>query len=230
MGTLGGALKRKEQISGRFADILSWMYLITAALRRFDVEGGRSEAEHLMRWSVEYGFHKIQEAFEALFQNLPVPVIGPLVRGPIAAWSRLNRVGRYPADLLTAQVAEEIQDPGGIRGPLTHDIHVPDDPEQALGRLERAMLLAHEAEQILRKIRDAIRSGELPVGKPEVRRRDAVDAGVITEEQDRLLDAADAARLDYIQVDSFAVEEFVRQASDPELTSVDSNGERFKES
>src|SRR5690606_34417144 len=90
MGTLGGTLKRKEHISGRFADVLSWMYLITAALRRFDAEGGRRETEPMLRWSVEFGFARMQEAFDGLFQNLNVPVLTFLLRGPIAAWSRLN--------------------------------------------------------------------------------------------------------------------------------------------
>ncbi|HEX7071449.1 MAG TPA: acyl-CoA dehydrogenase, partial [Rhodothermales bacterium] len=224
MGTLGGTLKRKEQISGRFADILSWMYLITATLRRFDAEGGRREAEPLLRWSVEYGFARIQEAFEGLFQNLPVPVIGPLIRGPIAAWSRLNRVGRYPSDRLTAMVAEDVQVPDGVRQPLTSGIYLPADRTQTLGRMEHAMRLVHESEAVLRKIRDAIRGGELPVGKPEARRREALEAGIITAEQDRLIEEAESAREDYIQVDSFAVEEFVRQVAESEMAEADSDG------
>ncbi len=39
MGTLGGDLKRKEKLTGRFADIFSWMYFGTAVLARFEAEG-----------------------------------------------------------------------------------------------------------------------------------------------------------------------------------------------
>ena len=35
MLTLGGALKRKEKLSGRFADIISQLYLASSALKRF---------------------------------------------------------------------------------------------------------------------------------------------------------------------------------------------------
>ena len=37
--TLGGALKRKEMLSARFGDILSELYLSSAALKRWNDEG-----------------------------------------------------------------------------------------------------------------------------------------------------------------------------------------------
>jgi acyl-CoA dehydrogenase len=43
MGTLGGSLKFREKITGRFADILGWMYIGTATLRRFEAEGRREQ-------------------------------------------------------------------------------------------------------------------------------------------------------------------------------------------
>ena len=39
MGTLGGALKRKEKLSARLGDILSLLYLSSAALKQFEVAG-----------------------------------------------------------------------------------------------------------------------------------------------------------------------------------------------
>jgi acyl-CoA dehydrogenase len=39
MGTMGGALKRKEKLSARLGDILSLMYLATATLKRYESEG-----------------------------------------------------------------------------------------------------------------------------------------------------------------------------------------------
>ena len=42
--TLGGALKRKEMLSARFGDILSELYLLSAALKRWEDEG-RQEAD-----------------------------------------------------------------------------------------------------------------------------------------------------------------------------------------
>src|SRR5690606_39761694 len=39
MAALGGDLKRKEKVTGRLADVFSWLYLARAALRRFGEEG-----------------------------------------------------------------------------------------------------------------------------------------------------------------------------------------------
>ena len=42
--TLGGALKRKEMLSARLGDILSELYLLSAALKRWEDEG-RQQAD-----------------------------------------------------------------------------------------------------------------------------------------------------------------------------------------
>ena len=42
LATLGGGLKRRETISGRLADALAWMYLASAAIKRFHDEGPRA--------------------------------------------------------------------------------------------------------------------------------------------------------------------------------------------
>ena len=39
MGSLGGSLKTKGKLTGRYADILGWMYLITCVLRRYEADG-----------------------------------------------------------------------------------------------------------------------------------------------------------------------------------------------
>jgi hypothetical protein len=39
MGALGGSLKFREKITGRFADILAYMYFSCAVLKRFEAEG-----------------------------------------------------------------------------------------------------------------------------------------------------------------------------------------------
>ncbi|MCB0385983.1 MAG: acyl-CoA dehydrogenase, partial [Bdellovibrionales bacterium] len=60
MGVLGGKLKVKEKITGRFADILSHMYLATAVLRRYEAEGRRKEDLPFVHYSMQYAFSTIQ--------------------------------------------------------------------------------------------------------------------------------------------------------------------------
>jgi acyl-CoA dehydrogenase len=73
MGTLGGALKSKGKLTGRYADILGWMYLLTCVLRRFEAEGRRKEDIPVLEFAANMGFQEMQKAFEGIFENIKVP-------------------------------------------------------------------------------------------------------------------------------------------------------------
>ncbi|MFB6097807.1 MAG: acyl-CoA dehydrogenase domain-containing protein, partial [Salinibacter sp.] len=211
MGSLGGALKRKEKITGRFADILSWMYLGTAVLTRFEKEGRPDEQEPFLHWSMQYAFAQMQEAFEGLFENLTVPGLTWLLRTVVAPWSRLNTIGSMPDDDLGGTIAQAIQEKDGAREWLTEDLYVPDDTDQPLGELEHAFRLSRDAYHVGQKIKDAIRDGTLPKKRPHQLLDEAVAEGVISDEERALVRRADEARERYIQVDEFALEEYRRR-------------------
>ncbi|MDN5924118.1 MAG: acyl-CoA dehydrogenase, partial [Xanthomonadales bacterium] len=52
MGTLGGSLKRREKISGRMADALAYLFMASAALKRYHDEAKVASNYDLARWSV----------------------------------------------------------------------------------------------------------------------------------------------------------------------------------
>ncbi|GAB4151011.1 MAG: acyl-CoA dehydrogenase [Planctomycetota bacterium] len=211
MGALGGDLKRKESITGRFADVFSWLYLGAAVLRRFEAEGRRPEDVPLMRWSMELAFQRMQEGFDGLFRNLRLPGSTWLVRGPIAAVARWNRLGGGPDDRTSQRAARILLEPGQARDRLTAHVHVPRDESQALGRLENAMRLCNDAEPLIRKLRDAVRSGRLPKARPEQLFDQAREAGILTDQEHALATAAERARADAIAVDSFSLEDYARR-------------------
>jgi acyl-CoA dehydrogenase len=215
MGSFGGRLKRKEKITGRFADILSWMYLGTAVLTRFEKEGRPEEQEPFLHWSLQYAFAQMQEAFDGLFENLKVPGLTWLLRGVVAPWSRLNAIGEMPADDLGGALARAIQEKDGAREWLTEDLYVPEDADQPLGELEHAFRLSREAYHVGQKIKDAIRDGTLPKKRPHHLLDPAVEQGVITEDERDLVHRADEARKQYVQVDEVDVEEYRRSGMLP---------------
>ncbi|WP_263786700.1 acyl-CoA dehydrogenase [Salinibacter grassmerensis] len=208
MGSLGGMLKRKEKITGRFADVLSWMYLGTAVLTRFEKEGRPEDQEAFLHWSMQYAFAQIQEAFDGLFENVKVPGLTWLLRGVVAPWSRLNTIGEMPGDDLGGTLARAIQEKEGAREWLTEDLYVPDDTDQPLGELEHAFHLSRDAYHVGQKIKEAIRAGHLPKRRPHQLLDEAVEHDVITEEERDLVRRADEARERYIQVDAFDLEEY----------------------
>jgi acyl-CoA dehydrogenase len=208
MLTLGSRLKFREKLSGRFADVLSWLYLGFCALRRFEAEGRQREDLPLVRWAAEHSLARIQTAFEGICRNFEGP-LGGLLRTAGGWWCRIAPLGEPPSDRLGAAAAAALRAPGARRDRLTAGIFLPADPEEALGRLERAFLLVSEAAPSVDAIARASRRGRLPRRPPEEILDEAVAAGVITAaDAGRVRDAA-AARADAIRVDSFPLEEYL---------------------
>lgn len=214
---LGGSLKRRETLTGRFADALTWLYLGTAALRRYEAEGRQSEDLPLVHWTMQHALTQIQAAFDGILQNLPLPVLGALLRGPVALWHRLNPIGTPPSDELGHQVSQLLQTPGAARDRLATGMYIPTSSEEALGRLEQAFHLSVLAEPVVKQIKQAMQDGKLPPGKPEKLTALALEMGVIEGNQAELVEQAIAARDDAIQVDSFSLEEYRQGAVASEL-------------
>jgi acyl-CoA dehydrogenase len=213
MAALGGNLKRKEKLTGRFADIFSWLYLGSAVLKRLEAEGRRTEDLPFIHWSMRYALSRIQEAFEGLLENFEMPLLGRLITRPVVVWSRLNSFGSEPSDALGAEVARALQVPGEQRERLTGAIYRPTDREAALGRLEHAFGLAYQAEAIFRIMKLAVRADTLPKLPLLELTELAVERGVITEQQADVLRQAEEARADSLQVDSFTLEEYLQSAA-----------------
>jgi acyl-CoA dehydrogenase len=211
MISLGGSLKRRERLTGRFADILSWLYLGTATLRRYEAEGRQPQDLAYVDWVMNYAFAQMQQAFVGILSNLPVPGLGALLRGPVLWWWQFNPIGIFPSDSLGSEIAQQMQTPSQDRDRLTAGIYLPTTAPEALGRLEEAFRLVNQAEPIFKKIKIASQSGQLPSGKPEQLIAAALKAGVIRADEAELLHQAEALRQDAIQVDSFTLTEYQEQ-------------------
>ncbi len=208
MGTLGGDLKRKEKLTGRFADVFSWLYLGTATLRRFEADGRREEDIALVEWSMEHCLAEMQRAFSGLLQNMKLPVVGVVAMPMFRMWNRVNPFGSGPTDRQGAAAARTLLVPGAQRDRLTEGMHVPTEANEALARIDRAMELCADAEQILRKIKQGMKDGKVPAGRPERKVAEAEAAQVISADERKAVETAEAARRDAIAVDSFTLEEY----------------------
>ena len=69
--TLGGGLKRKEKLSGRMADILSHLYLVSAALKQFEDRGRPAGDLPLLQWACEDQPAKVRKASTACSATCP---------------------------------------------------------------------------------------------------------------------------------------------------------------
>lgn len=209
----GGSLKRHEKVTGRFADIASWLYLTTATLRRFEAEGSKREDLPLVDWSLQYGLSQMQQAIEGIWSNLPLPAI---IRSLILLGCWLNPPSQLPSDRLGSQIAQQMQTPGLDRDRLTTGIYLPTHPDEALGRLEQAFVLCTQAELASKTLKSAIRQGRLhldssqsPISESVLQQ--AVDTGVLSAIDAQFIRVAETARQAAIQVDTFTLAEYQHQ-------------------
>ena len=148
---LGGALKRKEKLSGRFADGLIYMYMASAVLKRYE-DDGRPEADWpLVEWSARHCIFQTQVALDQILRNFPSPWVGIILRGVVFP---LGRRFRTPNDKLGQQVARLLLTPGEARDRLTDALFLSQNPNDVTGCLEVAMELAVVADPIEKSLKD----------------------------------------------------------------------------
>ena len=69
--TLGGALKRKEALSARLADILSYLHIASSVIKYYADATFSEHHRAYVAWSVEYCLWKVQVAMQQFFENFP---------------------------------------------------------------------------------------------------------------------------------------------------------------
>lgn len=207
LARFGGNLKRKEKINGRFGDVLSAMYLGVCILKKFDENGRKKEEAPLVEHAMKEQLGKAQNAIDGLYQNL-FGCCGKWILFPFAIWSRFNAFSCPANDLLDHKVVKNFIKNGELRESLTEGIFVSDDKNDNLGRLENAMRLNEKSEKIREKIKSAIKAKVLPRKRLEDLIELAHEKSVINLEETHLLQAAQAAVLDAMQVDEYSLEEY----------------------
>ena len=163
MGTLGGALKRKEKLSARLGDILSLMYLCSATLRRYEAEGRQQADAPLMHWAIWDAMFKAQNAFEGVISNFPNRFIAAVMRRVVFP---LGRPYVVPSDKLGHEVARILIEPSAARDRLTAGVYLSAAPDNPVAQIERALAATIAAEPIEAKLRAAVKDGRVDAKLP----------------------------------------------------------------
>lgn len=178
---LGGKLKFAESLSGRYADVLSNLYLGYAALWHYK-KYPAADAEPVLDYALQQILHETEIAFHDIFVNFPVAGLGPLMR---LMTFPTGRCYSKPNDALVKKASDAITTDTVYRTQLTENVFVSSDVEKDRVALIMATLpKVIKADVMLAKIRKEKRSP--------------------TNDEKALIDEAEAARERIIQVDSFA--------------------------
>lgn len=177
MLTLGGELKRRERLSGRFGDVLSHLYMASAVLKRFE-DGGSPDADRpFAEWAVQDSLFTIQCRIEEILENFHMRFLGRLLKFAVMP---LGRSYRAPDDKLSHSVASLLLEPSASRDRLIAGVFIPSDESESVHLLTSALEQVAEVEDIEKRIAEfAKKNRGLSAGKPTT--QDALDAGVINE-------------------------------------------------
>lgn len=208
MLTLGGELKRREMLSARLGDVLSQLYLASAALKYYADEGRPASDRPCLDYALQRALFLSGQALEGFFANFPWRWLGWGLKHlsfPLGIRYRLA------TDQTVQQVCQQIQQVEGLRSRITALCYYRLDESDPVGRVELAYRATLSAQALERMLQEAQKRGQLPTGlKGSMLYRHACQAGVICEEDAAQLLEADRLRSVALQVDSFAPGELER--------------------
>ena len=200
MMAMGGALKRKEKISGRLGDVLSMLYLISATLKRYEDQGRIKEDLPLIRWAVRDMTYHAQHAIDQILSNFPIKWMATLLRWTIFP---LGMSFRPPLDSRNHECAKIVLEPGATRDRLTAGMYIGKGESDPTGILEAAFLATIACEPVDEKLRKAVKKGKL-MPQPGVELGSlALKNQIISAEEYALWQRKEALRKNVIKVDDF---------------------------
>ena len=196
MLVLGGELKRREKLSARLGDVLSQLYLCSAALKRFEDQGRPPADLPLLTWALYSAFFKIQVAMDGVLANFPDRALAWVLR--ILVFPK-GLTLNAPTDAMGHAVAQLLLAPSAARDRLTAGIYIPEGGGEIVGRLEVALAAVIEA--------DAVKAAM----KNDRQARDGLGATETDTAAIAAVARAEALTRAVIDVDDFAPEDLRRQ-------------------
>ncbi len=197
---LGSRLRRKEKISGRLGDVLSWLYLVSCVLKKYNDDGMPKEDLPLVKWACATGFHAAEESLYAVFRNYPVKIVGCFLR---ALTFPLGRVFPEPGDKLEHRVAKLLLSPSPSRDRLTEGLYFSEHADDSLRLLDDALEKSIAAEDAEKTIRRASKDGTIRFGFESDMLKEALSKKILSSDEGEIVRLAVEARRKVIEVDAF---------------------------
>ncbi|WPX87299.1 acyl-CoA dehydrogenase [Pseudomonas asiatica] len=202
MMLLGGALKRRERLSARLGDVLSYLYLASAALKRYHDLGSPDHMQPLLRWAMEESLGQAETALDRLLDNFPNRFAGCALRVLVFPFGRRHT---GPSDELDAEVAALI---GRSKGdPALEELLAgcfrPQGEGDPVAALQRACDLLDETVPLHKVLHEAIKEGKVQPAPGQSLIDAAVEHGALQPTEGQRLRDTEQARRTVIGVDAF---------------------------
>lgn len=202
LGILGPSLKKRENISARFGDILSNCYLITATLREFE-NNPNEEDELLVDYICNYCFNEIQIAREEIITNIGyLDYLLPIFK--------INPFSVKAKDKLNAKIVKNLSNQDYLQK-LTSSLFISKNEKDRLTKLQLAVKLNKECESSFKILKDAIKNGTIKKDSPENMTKELLEKNLLSKEEIEKMLEAHALKQEVISVDSFDAKEYKAQ-------------------
>jgi acyl-CoA dehydrogenase len=206
---LGGKLKFKERLSARLGDVLSYLYIGSAMLKRYEDQGRPLADQPLLAWAFHDCAYKMQTALDGVLRNFPIRPVAWLLRALVFPLG-LREVP--PSDRLGHRVAAILCAPNEARDRLALWTYLTPSANNPIGRMNAILADVIAAEPVERKLQKVLKgdaakqvpSGDASKSHDFAEQLATAEAqGAISSEERKLLERVRAATFEFISVDDF---------------------------
>lgn len=157
--TLGGKLKRKERLSARLGDAMSYLYLGSAVLKYYQHFYELEEEELIASWATQYCLAKAHYALNEFVANFKIFLIPRFLLKWLIVPPRRHFTS--PNDQQDQDLAKFICEPSALRQRLTALCAA--DPNETTGMMsvENAYQVLQKTKPIIEKIKTAVKKQEI---------------------------------------------------------------------
>ncbi len=214
MLTLGGYLKKKENLSARLGDALSAMYLASMVLKHHENQGRPADDLPVVEWACRHQMYRAQEQLHDFLRNFPNRFLAGVMRIAIFPGGRAYNA---PSDRLGRKLADAVLNVTDVRDRLCKYVYRTLEPTNALGLLQEALVLAPAAEAIEKRIRvEGVKAGKITALDVPGQIAQALSLGIISDTEAASLRDYDRKVMELISVDDFESHELAAGASSDE--------------
>ena len=199
LGILGPSLKKRENISARFGDILSNCYLITATLREFE-NNPNPKDELLVDYVCNYCFNEIQIAREEIITN-----IGYL--GYLLPLAKINPFSIKAKDSLNEKIVKTLNNQDYLQN-MTSALFISKNKNDRLAKIQEAVKQNKESQNSFKILKEAIKNETIKKDSSENMINELLEKNLLSKEEIEKMLEAHALKQEVISVDSFEANEY----------------------
>lgn len=198
--TLGAKLKRQENISAKLGDVLSYLYLASACLKRFHEDGQPDGDMPIINYLCDSLFHDIEQTMGEVYDNLPNRMVACFLRAISFPWGFRQK---KQSDRLVHEVAQLMLYPNESFERMTTGIFKTKIKDNFLANLAEAQKKVVDAEDLEKRVRQAQKQNIVTGLSEEDVVNDANNKGIINQKEHEQLLEVVRLRAAIIAVDAF---------------------------